>query len=563
VTIVLSDLLDRQALATPDDVALEIGGERLVYAELMGRANRVAHELRGAGAGRETFVGVPVDRSVETVVALLGVLRSGAAYVPFAADLPGERIGHIANDAQIELFAGGRRALDGMRHRGGRRLAVDGHAGSADAPPPPAPGDAAYAIFTSGSTGTPKGVVVEHRQIAGSTRARLDVFPLPCGTYLMLAPFTFDASAAGMYLTLTTGGCLLVPTEEEIIDPEALATLVARPDVTHLDGVPSLYATLAAFHPGAMAGLRCCILAGEALPTALVERHFAIAPDTPLFNEYGPTEGTVWSAVHRCRPGEGGATAPIGRPIRGVRIAVLDRDLEPVASGEQGEIHISGAGLARGYLNMPAKTAERFVPEPGAPTPGARMYRTGDLGRRNEHGDLVFDGRADAQVKVRGFRVELAEIEAALLANPSVVAAVVAAYDGELGTHIAAYVAATDALDHEELRAFVAGRLPSYMVPGSWYVLDQLPLTAHGKVDRAALPRPSDARPTVLSGEPPDEDEREHTVVRNRRGQYSLWSCDRELPDGWDWDGCSGTRAECLAGIESAWDQPVAPEVLA
>ncbi|MGW0067108.1 amino acid adenylation domain-containing protein [Streptosporangium sandarakinum] len=487
VSSCLHHLFEEQVLRTPDAVALTIGGVDVSYLNLWKRANHLALELQRVGAGPETFVGVPADRSVDALVAMLGVLKSGAAYVPFAANLPRERLRHIVADAKVDIFAGSRRALQGIPS--GRLIPADERATAEPPSSSVTPDNAAYVIYTSGSTGPPKGVITPHRQIVGSTLARFTVFPRPCSSYLMLAPFTFDAAAAGVYLTLSTGGRLVVPTDEEVLDPALLAKLIVEERATHVDGVPSQYAALLAFHPEALSEVRCTILAGEALPVPLAQRHFAVAPDTELFNEYGPTEGTVWSTVHRCARHDVGSMMPIGHPIRGVRVHLLNEDLDESPPGEIGEIYIAGAGVARGYLNRPGLTAARFLPNPYAGKPGERMYRTGDLGMINERGELVFCGRADDQIKVRGFRVEPGEIESRLLAHSKVAAAAVIAYGSETGTRLAGFVvpAREGAPSGTELSSFLSAWLPDYMIPGRWQMVSELPLTAHGKVDRHAL----------------------------------------------------------------------------
>ncbi|MEV3985330.1 amino acid adenylation domain-containing protein [Nonomuraea sp. NPDC049758] len=483
----LHQLIEEQAVRTPDAIALTIAGSNVSYRELVRRADHLAHELHRRGAGPETLVGLPADRSADTLIAMLGVLKAGAAYVPFAANLPAERIRRITSDAGIGIFAGSAQALEGVPSE----TLVPVTERTAEAPPPSGitPDHTAYVIYTSGSTGMPKGVVTPHRQIVSSTRARFTVFPMPCASYVMLAPFTFDAAAAGVYVTLSTGGRLVVPTDEEILDPALLAKLVIDECATHVDGVPTQYATLLTFHPEALRDVHCTVLAGEALPVPLARRHFAVAPGAALFNEYGPTEGTVWSTVHRCAPHDDGDTMPIGRPIDGVRVRLLDENLDEAPPGTIGEIHIAGAGVARGYLGRPALTADRFLPDPYARNPGERMYRTGDLGRLNKRGDLVFCGRADDQVKVRGFRVEPGEVESRLLAHPMVAAAAVVAYNSETGTRLAGFVVPADdgPPSGGELTSFLAASLPDYMIPGRWDVLRGLPLTPHGKVDRRAL----------------------------------------------------------------------------
>jgi amino acid adenylation domain-containing protein len=483
----LHHLIEEQAARTPDNVAATLGGTDVTYRALNEHANHVAAGLQRMGVKPETYVGVSVDRSIECLVSLLGVLKSGGCYVPFASDLPELRISHIADDANIEIITGSAKALAGFS--GINLLPAEGLMAAEAVRSPVRPDNVAYTIFTSGSTGVPKGVVTPHRQIVNSTLARFPVFPRPCSSYLMLAPFTFDAAAAGIYFTLSSGGRLVVPTAEEARDPALLAELIINERITHVDGVPSQYAALVTFHPEVLRGLRCTILAGEALHVSLVQSHFAAAPDAELFNEYGPTEGTVWSAVHRCSRQDAGSFAPIGRPIENVRVHLLDENLDEIPPGEIGEICIAGAGLARGYLNQPAMTAERFLPNPYSDRPGRRLYRSGDLGRINERGDLVFCGRADQQVKVRGYRVEPGEVEVALMAHLSVRAAAVVAFQSSTGTRLAGFVALVDGdrLTESELAEFLSARLPEYMIPGRWQVVSELPLTSHGKVDRRLL----------------------------------------------------------------------------
>jgi amino acid adenylation domain-containing protein len=484
----LHRLFEEQVQRTPGAAALTVGGETLTYAVLNGRANRVAWDLIELEVAPDQLVGVPADRSTSCLVAILGVLKAGAAYLPFAADATDDRTDAILDRAGARVFAGGEptaRLLD-------RSFPFVRSTSAEVQENPSAPvdaTDAAYVTYTSGSTGLPKGVVTEHRQIVSSTLARLEVFPLPSTTYLMTAPFTFNAAAAGTYFTLCTGGRLLVPTAEEVLDPELLGDLIRREGVTHLDAVPAQYAALVAFQPGSLAGLQCCVLAGERLPTALAEQHFAVAPDVPLFNEYGATETTVWSTVHRCRPGETGDTVPIGRPIRNVRVHVLDEELRPVPSGLTGEIHVEGAGVARGYLHEPELTAKAFLPNPFADGLGSRLYRTGDLGMVDDEGVLHYRGRVDDQVKVRGFRVEPAEVEAKLLEHPDVMAAAVVGVSTGTGTRLAGFTVSRTGtpVPPRSLSRFLRELLPEFMVPTVWRSLDELPLSPNGKVDRRRL----------------------------------------------------------------------------
>jgi amino acid adenylation domain-containing protein len=541
----LHHLIEDQVQRSPHATAISLGGSHLAYADLDARANGVALALTANGVGPGSRVGLAADRSIDAVAGMIGILKAGAAYVPFAAELPEERVRYILATAEVSAVVGSASALAEAAVGDLQQVRAREAAQALEGPDVAvAATDPAYVIFTSGSTGRPKGVLVEHAQIVNSTLARLDVFPLPCTAYVMLAPFTFDASAAGIYLTLATGGRLVVPTDEQVLDPSLLADLIAREAATHLDGVPSQHAVLVAFRPEALAALRCCIVAGEALPSALVRDHYRAAPHVPLFNEYGPTEATVWSAVHRCRPEEQGPIAPIGRPIRNVEIYVVrDERMLRTKPGEMGEIYIGGAGIARGYVGQPALTADRFIPDPFSRRHGARLYRTGDLGALNRDGELLFRGRADAQVKVRGFRVEVGEVEAALLAHEGIATAAVVATQAPTGVRLVAYTVARGCgVAPDELAAFARTRLPEYMVPAAWRSLDALPLTAHGKIDRRRL--------GSITGEGRSEPEGMHVVVRNDAGQLSVWLADLPLPSGWRRTGMRADRRTCLAHVQ-------------
>ncbi|MGW2317438.1 amino acid adenylation domain-containing protein [Streptomyces sp. NPDC001680] len=488
----LHALIEAAAERCPDVVAVSAQGESLTYAQLVARARRLGRELMRAGAGPDSFVGVVVDRSADAVVALLGTLFAGAAYVPVAADLPEDRVRLIASDAALRLVTGVDPGV--ARAVGAVFVPVDAgsDAGPAGAngyePPRVHPDQAAYAIFTSGSTGRPKGVVISHRSVVGSTLARFGVYPEP-SAYAVLAPLTIDAAAAGLYFTLAAGGRVVIPDEEEIRDPQLLADLLVGERVSHLDGLPSQYATLLRFHPATAAGLRCVIVGGEALPHPLVQQHLAEVPEVELHNEYGPTESTVWATTHRCTPSDSGPHVPIGTAVAGLRAEVLTDELRPADPGETGEIWLSGPGLARGYLARAALTAERFTAHPDPRRPGERMYRTGDLGHIDEAGEVVYHGRCDYLVKVRGFRVELGEIEARLLEHPGVLDAVVVPHTGVTGVRLVAVtVLDPDApVGARALSAFAARRLPAYMLPALWRRVDTLPVAAGGKVDRLRL----------------------------------------------------------------------------
>jgi non-ribosomal peptide synthetase component F len=318
--------------------------------------------------------------------------------------------------------------------------------------------------------------------------------------YLVCAPLTIDAAVAGLYFAFAAGGRVVLPTDEQAQDPMLLAELIAREAVSHVDGLPSHYAALLDYHAGALRDVRCVILGGEALPSRLARKHLAEAPHADLHNEYGPTEATVWSTTHPCSAQDDGASVPIGRPIAETRVAVLTGELRPAPAGTVGEIYISGPGLARGYLGRAGLTAERFLPDPDPRNPGGRMYRTGDLGHTGPDGQLYFHGRTDHLIKVRGYRVEAQEVEAHLTEHPDVAAAAVVPNDTASGVRLVAIVAAEPGRSPRSgtLAAFLADRLPAYMIPTVWRRTEALPVAANGKVDRTSLTREATTTGTEL-----------------------------------------------------------------
>jgi amino acid adenylation domain-containing protein len=348
----------------------------------------------------------------------------------------------------------------------------------------------AYVIYTSGSTGGPKGVEVTQRNLVHSTSARFVYYGEPVRSFMLVSPFFFDSSVAGIFWTLCTGGKLVLsPTRFE---PDAFAALIEKEQVSHLLCLPSVYSLLLR-QPSSnrLTSLSCVIVAGEPCLPELPARHFETTSHADLFNEYGPTEGTVWATVYKCAPQDGMTTVPIGRPIPNVQTYVLDDLLQPVPIGVVGELYIGGEGIARGYRNSASQTAERFVPHPFET--GARLYATGDLARYLQNGVLEFLGRRDQQVKIRGYRIELGEIEMALAHHPAVGEAAVVADEHR----VIAYLTTNETTTTEELREFLRGRLPEYMLPSQFVLLDSMPLGANGKVDRKALPAATSSRPAM------------------------------------------------------------------
>ncbi|HEX7243109.1 MAG TPA: amino acid adenylation domain-containing protein, partial [Longimicrobiaceae bacterium] len=489
-----------QARLTPGAVAVEGAGGALSYAELDARAGRLAARLRALGVGPEARVGVCLERSPELAVALLAVLRAGGAYLPLDPGYPSERLGWMLADSRVAVLLTETRLLDRLPAGDARVVCLDRDAAGGEeaeaAPVRVFPESPAYVIYTSGSTGRPKGVEVPHGALASHLRWLQRAYPLGAGDrVLQKTPVSFDASVWEFWAPLTTGAALVMARPDAHRDPAELVREAAEGRITVLQVVPSLLRAL--LDGGGLercASLRRLCCGGEALPAELAARARA-AVAAEVVNLYGPTEVCIQSVAHTWTGAETGATVPIGVPVDQVRAYVLDRRGAPVPEGVAGELYLAGAQLARGYLGRPELTAERFVPDPFAPGAGERAYRTGDRVRRLIDGTLEFLGRTDEQVKVRGFRIEPGEIEAALEEHPAVrQAAVVVREDRPGDPRLAAYVLAGDGgASAAELREHLRGRLPEHMVPGAVVVLDALPLTPSGKVDRRALPAPEAA----------------------------------------------------------------------
>ncbi|MGW3313860.1 amino acid adenylation domain-containing protein, partial [Streptomyces sp. NPDC001073] len=472
----LPALFEEQVARTPDATAVIFEGVELSYRSLNERANRLARLLLERGAGPERFVAVALPRSAELVVALLAVLKTGAAYVPVDPDYPADRIAYILEDAAPmcvvtkEMLA---ESAQAVADEYDLSVVVD-------------PGSPAYVIYTSGSTGRPKGVVVEHRGIVNRLLWMQDRFALAADDrVLQKTPSGFDVSVWEFFWPLLTGAGLVVARPGGHRDPEYLASLIAQERVTTVHFVPSMLQVFLQEPAAVQCGdvLRRVVCSGEALPPEAVDR-FRQVLDVPLFNLYGPTEASVDVSWWECSAPVG-TTVPIGRPVWNTQLHVLDAGLSLVPVGVAGELYIAGLQLARGYHQRPGLTAERFVADPfGAP--GSRMYRTGDLVRWNIDGEIEYLGRTDDQVKIRGFRIELGEIETVLATHPDVTQATVIVRDERL----VGYVVLADGvmLDPQVLRAHVAAAVPEYMVPSAILILDALPLTPNGKLDRRALP---------------------------------------------------------------------------
>ncbi|WP_416906141.1 amino acid adenylation domain-containing protein [Micromonospora echinospora] len=510
VTRTLPELFGEQARRTPDAVAVTGPGGTLTYAELDERVDRFARHLRAVGAGPQTLVGVCLDRRVELVVALLGVLRAGAGYLPLDPGQPADRLRYILDDAGACVVVT-HSDLVGRLPAGDVPVAlvdqdVPRHP---DVPPLPAgrPDDVAYVIYTSGSTGRPKGVPVSHANVVRLFDSCRAAFRFgPGDVWTLFHSYAFDFSVWELWGPLLHGGRLVVVPFEVSRSPHDFLELLVAERVTVLNQTPSAFRTLVEAvtetDTAPELALRTVVFGGEALDVADLAPWFArFGADSPeLVNMYGITETTVHVTYRPIRPEEivGGTRSPIGRPLPDLRIYLLDDDLEPVPVGVPGQIFVAGAGLARGYLNRPALTADRFGPAPFGPTPGGRMYRTGDLARWTPDGELEFLGRADDQIKIRGHRIEPGEVEAAIRTHPDVDGSVVIAHRGagDQENRLVAYVVGAEGrtVDLTVLREHLGARLPSYMVPAVFVPLDAIPITGNGKVDRRALPDPGTAR---------------------------------------------------------------------
>ncbi|GAA4977569.1 non-ribosomal peptide synthetase [Actinoplanes utahensis] len=495
----LPEMLAEQAAATPDAPAVADDTVTWTYAQLTARVNRLARHLIDRGAVAGSYVAVLMPQSADVVAALLGVLESGAAYLPIDPRVPAERIALMAGDAVPVLAVTTADLADRLPagiatvvlDDAGERAAIDARKAApvtdAERAVPRDPAHPAYLIYTSGSTGRPKGVVVEHRSVAGYLHRARAAYPAAAGRSLLHSPVSFDLTVTALYTPLVSGGCVRVAELTEDGVRAAGAGTFAKVTPSHLELLDAL--------PDEASPTGYLVLGGEALHGHALRRWRERHPDAVVINAYGPTEATVNCLDHRIEPGAALADGPvpIGLPFANARAYVLDAALQPLPTGAAGELYIAGSVLARGYHRRPGLTAERFVADPYGPA-GARMYRTGDLARWTPDGLLEYAGRADEQVKIRGHRVEPGEIAAALAAQATVAQAVVVLREDQPGDQrLVGYVtpAGDTAPDPEALRAALATTLPEYMVPAAVVAVGEIPLTVNGKLDRRRLPAPS------------------------------------------------------------------------
>jgi amino acid adenylation domain-containing protein len=531
-------LFEEQAVFQAERTAICCGSETLSYRELNRRANRLAHYLISQGFDKKSRQSIFMDRSVDMIVAMLAVLKSGAAYVPLDPDYPENRIRYMLGDARpVSVLTLNRLApalancdipiicLDAEHH------GIDQY--SDENPDVPwEPEDLAYVIYTSGSTGRPKGVMISHANLSNSTSERIKYYNDPPERFLLLSSISFDSSVAGIFGTLCRGGSLYIPSHDEHRDISYLAETIYKKQISHFLAIPSLYHRLIEFFPEKLKSLHTVIVAGEVCPQKLVKKHEAGLPEAQLFNEYGPTEATVWATVFDCKKCHSKPYVPIGEPIGNMQIHILDHRFRQVPPGMPGELYLSGASISPGYLNQPELSADRFIALTLPDNSVQRVYRTGDQVCFLEDGSLHFLGRNDEQVKIRGYRIELGEIETVLknlspVRQAAVVPqktpkiktqhhAVVKSSSDEVFTSLAAYIELEShkSMDVAALKHRVAEQLPDYMIPSDIFLLDRLPLQPNGKINRSLLPKPDQLHAAKKEEEIISEDGIEREITR-------------------------------------------------
>ncbi len=516
----IHEMFETQAEANPDRTALVFRGQPLTYAELNARSNKLAHYLRQNGAASGSLIGVHLERSFEMVVALLAVLKSGAAYVPYDPELPVSRLNMLIDDSRPVCVITQRKFKDNLADYAGRKLVIDFHCEGLDAQPATnprisvEPSQPIYAIYTSGSTGVPKAAINTHEAVANRVQWMQDRYPLQASDrVLQKTPHSFDVSVGEFFGAITCGATLVIAEPGGHKDPAYIAGLIGTERITSIHFVPSMLREfLESDNLDRCGSLRRVFASGEALPADLLPKFYERL-GAQLHNLYGPTEAAVEVTYWDCSEQARCATVPIGRPISNVKTYILDQHLAPVPIGVAGELHIGGIAVARGYLNRDQLTAERFIPDPFDQRSGRRLYKTGDRARFLADGNIEYLGRLDNQVKLRGFRIELGDIEATLLQNCEVRAAAVALREDAGGQRLVAYVVSNQAeLDTPSLRLYLRERLPEHMIPSAFVALEALPKTASGKLDRKALPAPEFATAPQREFVPPQDDIEERLV---------------------------------------------------
>ena len=495
----IHELFAAQVEKTPDNIAVVFDGQKLTYQELNHQANKVAHYLQSLGVGTEVLVGISVERSLEMIVGLLGILKAGAAYLPLDPTYPKERLSFMLSDSQVQVLLTQQKFVESFADSGAKTVCLDQdwelitRQNQENPTSDVTAENLAYVIYTSGSTGTPKGVMIQHRGVCNLAQAQVKLFGVNQNSrVLQFASFSFDASVWEIVMALCSGASLYLGNQDSLRPGIDLIRFLRQQSITHATLPPT---ALAALPKEELPNLQTLIVAGEACNPKLIAQW---SKERRFFNAYGPTESTVCATVAECTFGETQPT--IGRAIANIQIYILDHNLQPVPIGVPGELYIGGDGLARGYLNRPELTKEKFISNPFKKTEGSRLYKTGDLARYLPDGNIEFLGRVDNQVKIRGFRIELDEIEKLLIQHPDVKqAAVIAREDIPGDKRLLAYVVLNQKPEAivTTLKNLLQENLPQYMIPGVFVVLDSLPLTPNGKVDRQNLPVCDRTRPDL------------------------------------------------------------------
>ncbi|MEH2027052.1 amino acid adenylation domain-containing protein [Nostoc sp.] len=486
-------LFEAQVERTPDAVAVVFENQQLTYHELNCQANQLAHYLRSLGVEADVLVGICVQRSLEMVVGLLGILKAGGAYVPLDPEYPKDRLSFMLEDAQVSVLLSQKRLLDQLPDYQAKLVCLDEvwseilQNKQDNLIKVVTTTHLANVIYTSGSTGKPKGVMVEHSGLCNLAQAQIQAFGLDCDSrVLQFASFSFDACISEILMAFGSGATLYLGTKDSLMPGMPLIDRLKDDGITHITLPPS---ALAVLPQEELPTLQTIIVAGEACPIELMRQW---ATGRNFFNAYGPTEASVCAAIAKCTPQD--QKISIGRPIDNTQIYILDQNLQPVPVGVPGELYIGGAGLARGYLNRPELTQEKFIPNPFSGSRGGeRIYKTGDLARYLPDGNIEYLGRIDNQVKIRGFRIELGEIETALSQHEDVqLCCVIAREDNPSDKRLVSYIVLQpeQTTTVKELRSFLKEKLPEYMIPSAFVILEALPLTPNGKIDRRALPAP-------------------------------------------------------------------------
>jgi amino acid adenylation domain-containing protein len=495
----IHELFAAQVEKTPDNIAVVFDGQKLTYQELNHQANKVAHYLQSLGVGTEVLVGISVERSLEMIVGLLGILKAGAAYLPLDPTYPKERLSFMLSDSQVQVLLTQQKFVESFADSGAKTVCLDQdwelitRQNQENPTSDVTAENLAYVIYTSGSTGTPKGVMIQHRGVCNLAQAQVKLFGVNQNSrVLQFASFSFDASVWEIVMALCSGASLYLGNQDSLRPGIDLIRFLRQQSITHATLPPT---ALAALPKEELPNLQTLIVAGEACNPKLIAQW---SKERRFFNAYGPTESTVCATVAECTFGETQPT--IGRAIANIQIYILDHNLQPVPIGVPGELYIGGDGLARGYLNRPELTKEKFISNPFKKTEGSRLYKTGELARYLPDGNIEFLGRVDNQVKIRGFRIELDEIEKLLIQHPDVKqAAVIAREDIPGDKRLLAYVVLNQKPEAivTTLKNLLQENLPQYMIPGVFVVLDSLPLTPNGKVDRQNLPVCDRTRPDL------------------------------------------------------------------